>query len=178
VSRGLLLTMTEPPPAMEEEFNAWYDTEHMQERLAIPGFRSARRWRAEVPAGAGKYLATYELDSPSVLHSPEYLARFEGATPWTRRCLGKAVLFKRWACEQSRPGEADPHPLTKALLMVAAEAPIDALPVPGALQARHFIASSGAPRHIALVELAWEGNPSLPPPQPGWLMRLYRAHAA
>src|SRR6185436_12287249 len=29
MNRGLLLTMTEPPPAMEEEFNAWYDTEHL-----------------------------------------------------------------------------------------------------------------------------------------------------
>ncbi len=32
---GLLLTMTEPPPQMEEEFNAWYDTEHLPERLSI-----------------------------------------------------------------------------------------------------------------------------------------------
>ena len=45
--RGLLLTMTEPPAAMEEEFNAWYETEHLPERLAIPGFRSARRWVCE-----------------------------------------------------------------------------------------------------------------------------------
>jgi len=37
--RGLLLTMTEPPPAMEEEFNAWYDDEHMGERLAVIGLR-------------------------------------------------------------------------------------------------------------------------------------------
>ena len=39
-SRGLLLTLTEPPPAMEEEFNAWYDTEHLPERLSIPGVQS------------------------------------------------------------------------------------------------------------------------------------------
>jgi len=58
-NRGLLLTITEPPPAMEEEFNAWYDTEHLAERLAIPGFRSARRWTLDGPSGAGKYLATY-----------------------------------------------------------------------------------------------------------------------
>jgi len=74
--RGLLLTMTEPPPAMEEEFNAWYDDEHMAERLAIPGFRSARRWVADVAPGEGKYLATYELDSLAVLTSAAYLARF------------------------------------------------------------------------------------------------------
>src|SRR5438067_11317252 len=98
--RGLLLTMTEPPAAMEEEFNAWYDAEHLPERLAIPGFRSARRWVAEVAPGEGKYLATYELDGPGVLQSPAYLERFANATPWTRRCLGCCVVFRRWACEQ------------------------------------------------------------------------------
>ena len=175
---GLLLTMTEPPPAMEEEFNAWYDDEHLAERLAITGFRSARRWVAGVAPGEGKYLATYELDSPAVLQSPEYLARFEGATPWTRRCLGSAVLFKRWACEQTQPGTAEPHPLAKALLMVAADVPLDSPPTPGALQTRHFVASVGAPRHIALVELAREGTRNLPAAQPGWFMRLYRAYGA
>jgi len=79
--RGLLLTMTEPPAAMEEEFNAWYDSEHIPERLSIAGFRSARRWSADTAPGEGKYLATYELDSPQVLMTPEYLARLEGATP-------------------------------------------------------------------------------------------------
>ena len=109
MKRGLLLTMTEPSAAMDEEFNAWYDGEHLPERLAIAGFRSARRWVAEAVPGEGRYLATYELDSEAVLSSPEYLARFEAATPWTRRCLGKALVFRRWACEQAHPGEADPH---------------------------------------------------------------------
>lgn len=175
--RGLLLTMTEPPAAMEEEFNAWYDTEHLQERLAITGFRSASRWVADLARGEGRYLATYELDSPGVLTSAEYLARFEGATPWTRRCLAKTVVFRRWACEQVSPGMADPHPLAKAVLLVAAESAIGELQIPGALQVRHFVASAGMPGHIALAELAWEGTRSLPAPQPGRLMRLYRAYA-
>lgn len=147
--------MTEPPPPKEEEFNAWYDDEHLAERLAITGFRSARRWIADVAPGEGKYLATYELDSPGVLTSAEYLARFEGATPWTRRCLGKTVVFKRWACEQVEPGSADPNPLAKALLMVAAEAPIEGLALPAA-----------------------EGTRTLPVAQAGWFMRLYRAYGA
>ena len=62
--------------------------------------------------------------------------------------------------------------------MVAAEAPIAALALPGALQVRHFTASVGTPRHIALAELAWDGTPTLPAPQPGWFMRLYRAYGA
>jgi hypothetical protein len=30
--RGLRLAMMEPPPAVEEEFQDWYDTEHFPER--------------------------------------------------------------------------------------------------------------------------------------------------
>jgi len=140
--RGLLLTMTEPPPAMEEEFNAWYDDEHMAERLAIPGFRSARRWVADVAPGEGKYLATYELDSLAVLTSAPYLARFRNQTPWSRRCLGKAVVFKRWACEQVTPGTADPHPGALAIFIGQ---------VRGALQVRRFRAEND---EIILSELA------------------------
>lgn len=176
MKRGLLLTMTEPPPAMDEEFNAWYDGEHLPERLAIAGFRSARRWVAEVAPGDGRYLATYELDSAAVLSSPDYLARFEAATPWTRRCLGKAVVFRRWACSQTHPGEADPHPMARALLVVASDSPLDDLSVPAALQVRRFTASAGAPRHLVLAELAWEG--ARPPSVPrASLVRIYRTYA-
>jgi hypothetical protein len=144
MTRGLLLTLTEPPAAMEEEFNAWYDEEHLAERLAIPGFRSARRWVADVPPGGGKYLATYELDSVGVLSSQDYLARFHNQTPWSRRCLGKAIVFKRWVCEQVAPGNADPHPGARALL-VNGEAD-------NALQVRRFVTAEG--ERIALCELA------------------------
>ena len=112
--RGLLLTLTEPPPAMEEEFNAWYDTEHLAERLAIPGFRSARRW-----VRGGTYLATYELDSPEVLQSsPTW--KVSQPDPWSRRCLGKCLTFKRWACTQIEPGDADPHGAAAALAFTQA----------------------------------------------------------
>ncbi len=141
---GLLLTLTEPPAAMEEEFNAWYDEEHLAERLAIPGFRSATRWVADVPPGAGKYLATYELDSLKVLSSTAYLKRFQNQTPWSRRCLGKTVVFKRWACEQVEPGAADPHPGARALLLNDE--------IGNALQVRRFVAEDG--ERITLCELA------------------------
>jgi len=146
-NRGLLLTMTEPPPAMEEEFNAWFDDEHMGERLAIPGFRSARRWVKEGRPGEGKYLATYELDSPAVLQSAAYLARFENQTPWSKRCLAKAVVFKRWTCEQV--ASQDPHPDAKALVLMFEDR---SLSLPGILQIRKFKATSG--EKIALYELA------------------------
>lgn len=160
---GLLLTLTEPPPAMEEEFNAWYDTEHLAERLSIPGFRSARRWVADCPPGEGKYLATYELDSAAVLLSKDYLSRFENQTPWSRRCLGKTVVFRRWACEQIEPGGADPHPDARAIVFASAE-----FSLPGALQTRRFAAASG--ETIVLHELG-DAPLALPP-----TVRLYRAY--
>jgi hypothetical protein len=159
MNRGLLLTLTEPPAAMEEEFNAWYDQEHLAERLAIPGFRSATRWVAQVPPGQGKYLATYELDSVAVLSSDAYLARYRSQTPWSRRCLGKAVVFKRWACEQVEPGMADPHPAAKALVLNREP--------PGALQVRRFVSGDG--ERITLCELAGTDGRS-----EGIVYRLYQ----
>ena len=143
--RGLLLTLTEPPPAMEEEFNAWYDLEHLPERLSIPGFRSARRWVAERAPGEGKYLATYELDSLAVLTSAAYLARFEKPTPWSKRCLDSCLVFRRWACEQL--GDAEPHP--SALALVAS---FEDRAAGRPLQTRRFRAASG--ETIALHEFA------------------------
>lgn len=142
MKRGLLLTLTEPPAGMEEEFNAWYDSEHIPERLAIPGFRSARRWVHEKT-----YLATYELDSPGVLSSSPYLARYENQSPWSRRCLGKCVTFKRWACEQVEPGDADPHPAATGLGLTMQSANFSEV-----LQLRRFTADSG--EKIALYELS------------------------
>jgi hypothetical protein len=164
--RGLLLTMTEPPPAMEEEFNAWYDGEHLPERLAIPGFRSARRWVADARPGEGKYLATYELASAAVLSSPQYLRFYESPTPWTKRCLGNLVVFKRWACEQIEPGDADPNPRARALLVAVDEK----APYRGkALQVRRFTASGESAASIALYELARA---------PGEVRGIYRAYDA
>ena len=176
---GLLLTLTEPPAAMDEEFNAWYDTEHMAERLSIAGFLSARRWRRECKDGEGRYLATYELTSPGVLETPEYLAHVgEHFTPWSKRCLGAATVFRRWACEQIVPGNQAPDQAASALFLACGDVPaaheeefnrwydIEHLPlllqVPGVLGARRFRALSGSPRYIALYDLSDISAPEHP----------------
>ena len=81
---GLLLFMTDIDAAHETEFHRWYEEEHIRERLAIPGFLTARRF--QTLEGSPKYLAIYDLESPGVLHSPEYqLMIGTGKTLWTRR---------------------------------------------------------------------------------------------
>jgi hypothetical protein len=54
----------------EDEFNRWYFDEHIAERLACPGFISARRFVAV--HGQPRYLALYEIDGPDALATPEY----------------------------------------------------------------------------------------------------------
>lgn len=93
-TKGALLALFDPAPMYEEEFNDWYDLEHIPERLPIPGFGTTRRWVA-VSEGP-RYLTTYELADLGVLKSPEYL-RISGTryTPWSQRMMRKARIFRR-----------------------------------------------------------------------------------
>ena len=68
---GLFLVYTDLiDPKYEEEFNAWYNTEHLPELLTLPGFLDAARYVAT--RGAPKYLAVYELTSIEAVRSPEF----------------------------------------------------------------------------------------------------------
>jgi hypothetical protein len=102
--KGFLLVTMQPPPAFEEEFNAWYDTEHLPERLAVPGFETALRFVCI--DGHPRYLAMYDLTQPEVLESPEYLrVAFESSSPWTKRVLQRVRVY-RAAGRQIYPGSA------------------------------------------------------------------------
>ncbi len=84
---GLLYVEVDCPPELEGEFHAWYNTEHIPERLRIPGFVSAYRYSAL--EGSPRWLAVYELTSPAVLDSPEYRKWLGGPlqTAWTTRII-------------------------------------------------------------------------------------------
>jgi hypothetical protein len=84
MANGLLLFMTDIDPALEVEFNRWYEEEHLGERMAIPGFITARRFQAI--EGSPKYLAVYDLESPDVLQSAPYRRTVgPGKSVWTKR---------------------------------------------------------------------------------------------
>jgi hypothetical protein len=101
-NKGFLLVMMQPPPAFEEEFNAWYDTEHIPERLAVPGFETGVRFVCI--AGHPRYLAMYDLAKPEVLESPEYLrVAHQNFSPWTRRVTSRVRIY-RSAGQQIYPG--------------------------------------------------------------------------
>jgi hypothetical protein len=103
--RGLLLAMMEPPPAMEEEFQDWYDTEHFPERAACEGFLTAHRFVCI--EGWPRYLALYDLADTQVLRSPAY-ARIAGErySPWTHRVVSRVWGQYRADAAQVSPGTA------------------------------------------------------------------------
>jgi hypothetical protein len=94
MANGLLLFMTDIDPSHESEFNRWYEEEHLTERLAIPGFVTARRFQAV--EGNPKYLAIYDLESPDVLQSAPYRHRVgAGKSVWTKRMESLFVNSRR-----------------------------------------------------------------------------------
>ncbi|KAH9848163.1 hypothetical protein C2E23DRAFT_889400 [Lenzites betulinus] len=69
---GLLFVYSEPGAAVsEDEFNDWYDNEHVPLRLPIPGFQSWARWTA-ADGARPTFCAIYDLSSPAVITAPPY----------------------------------------------------------------------------------------------------------
>lgn len=102
-TKGFLLVMMQPPPAFEEEFNAWYDSEHIPERLAVPGFLTGLRYVCV--DGHPRYLAMYDLERFDVLAAPAYLAvAYDNSSPWTKRVTGRVKVW-RYAGHQVAPGD-------------------------------------------------------------------------
>ena len=101
--KGFLLVFMNPPPAFDEEFNAWYDSEHIPERLSVPGFLTGLRY-INICGGAPRYLAMYDLEHFGVLETPEYLrVAFNNSSPWTKRVTARARV-QRFAGDQVHPG--------------------------------------------------------------------------
>ena len=72
--RGIYLVYTDlADERQEEEFNAWYTTQHLPQLLGIPGILDAARYVAV--KGGPKYLAVYELESPDVIQSDAFVNR-------------------------------------------------------------------------------------------------------
>ena len=66
MGRCMLVVMSDAKEGGEDEFNAWYTNEHLADIVAMPGFRSAKRWRLRtlnMGAFSNKYLAIYDIDA-------------------------------------------------------------------------------------------------------------------
>jgi hypothetical protein len=80
---GLLLNAMNVAPEVEDDFNAWYDREHLPALAGVPGTLAARRYRSGEAQGSHRYVAIYHLTSPAVARSKAWIDAIE--TPWTAR---------------------------------------------------------------------------------------------
>ena len=85
--KGMLLTSMNIEPSEEPEFNRWYDREHLEERVAIPGFLEARRYVAH--QGNPKYLSLYSTETFEVLDSPAYRIALANQTAWSKTNIAR-----------------------------------------------------------------------------------------
>ncbi|MDF3942292.1 hypothetical protein P3W66_19750 [Achromobacter denitrificans] len=84
---GLLFVASDVDAADEADFNRWYDREHVEERVRIPGFLSGARYLSR--EGGRKYLGLYRTQSLAAFATPDYRKAFEQQTPWSVANLGR-----------------------------------------------------------------------------------------
>ena len=72
VGTTVLVVTMDVDPEDEAEFNKWYNEQHLPERMEIPGYVSARRFKLEEGNGALTYLCIWELEDGSPLQSQMY----------------------------------------------------------------------------------------------------------
>jgi hypothetical protein len=113
--QGALAMWWDMAPAVREEFEHWHSHEHFPERLALPGFERATRW-ADAEGGEG-FFVLYELASYEALVSPEYLARLNAPSEWSRKMMPHHRHMVRSQCRvlESAGGAVAGHALSLRL---------------------------------------------------------------
>jgi len=163
---GLLAVWMDVAAENEGDLNRWYETEHLSERMAVPGFLTARRYVSQ--EGEPKFVALYDLEAPAVLQSDAYMQIRRNATPLTRevgRMLKANVRNEYELLKSIGAWDAAPYTLLVRLETEPAhdaelnrwydEEHLAALAgVPGVSGARRYRALVGTPKYLAVYQLA------------------------
>jgi hypothetical protein len=97
---GILAIFNDCRAGREAEFEAWFQGEHLIERLAVPGFLFGRRHQAI--SGTAGYFNFYLVESPDVLTSKPYLERLDHPTPLTRTIMSEVFInMNRTVCRRT-----------------------------------------------------------------------------
>lgn len=82
---------------VQTEYDSWHSFEHVPERVGLPGFVEALRYRSvDQPL---RYFTCYRLRSLDALSTPEYRDVFTHPTPWSARMRLVLRDFYRLPCE-------------------------------------------------------------------------------
>jgi hypothetical protein len=97
---GILAIWNDVRPGREADFDAWFQGEHLVERLGVPGFRFGRRH--EAISGSNRFFNFYLVDGPEVLTSKPYLERLDNPTPMTRMIMSEVFInMNRTICRRA-----------------------------------------------------------------------------
>jgi len=100
MTQGILAIFNDVAPGRETEFDAWFQGEHLIERLSVPGFLFGRRHQAI--SGSAGYFNFYLVESPGVLTSKPYLERLDNPTPMTKRIMSEVFRnMNRTLCHRT-----------------------------------------------------------------------------
>ena len=98
--QGILAIFNDCRAGREDEFETWFQGEHLLERLAVPGFLFGRRHQAI--SGSAGYFNFYLVESPAVLTSKPYLERLDNPTPMTKRVMSEIFInMNRTVCHRT-----------------------------------------------------------------------------
>ena len=173
---GLLMVWSEVPPELEEDFNRWYNEEHLAERLSVPGVLNAARY--EATTSGPKHLACYELESAEVLETEEYTKYLRNPTEWTKRVSPSVIgtTYVRNVYQMVHPSKVTPeiaqNDMAAALQIGRMDIPKEIedewnewynsvyVPnyekVPGCIRGRRYRAVSGEPSYLTVYEFEHE----------------------
>ncbi len=98
--QGILAIWNDAREGHEVEFSYWFQSEHLKERVAVPGFLFGRRH--ERISGSAGYFCFYVVETPDVLTSKPYLERLDNPTPLTKRVMSEIFQnMNRTVCHRS-----------------------------------------------------------------------------
>ena len=169
MAKGVLIAAMDFSNVAADEFNDWYDTEHIPERQRLPSFLTLQRW-----IGTENPDSRSRLTTSTAWRCCKARATAQSAARTCRRGRSaKVERLLRYEGEQILPGDAAAPANADGLLLVGmtpgAEVEtafnawydtehIPALArVPGVLCARRYRTSAGNPKYVALYHLASPG---------------------
>ena len=172
---ALMMVWADIPADKEEDFNRWYNEEHLQELLSVPGILNAARYEA-VRSGP-KHLACYELESPAVIETDAFKDR--PRTEWGSRVSPSIIgtNFINNVYEMVHPAELNDSIANSDMAPALQIGRMDISPenedewnrwysgvyvpnyekVPGCIRGRRWRVVRGQPKYAVVYEFEHEG---------------------
>lgn len=165
--KGALAFWNGIAPGGDAEFLAWHVSEHIPERVGLPGFLRGRRYIAA--SGFPRYFNFYETQTVEALESPDYKDRLNDPTPWTTKVIAAFRDTSRTVCSVAHTqgiGEGAwmetirfGFPEKRAACTAAIVELLESLPKNTPLSGAHLLAGIAPEAPANTKELALRGRP-------------------